>query len=197
MKKLLCLVGLYLLVGCAAIDPNRMDTVDGKFIGKVTVSDYSLAPNWNTSWKTMTECEPQLESKKYHWVRQTEETSIRQHGKLKYFHEAVIEAAHANLIMGRNVSLIRAINEQGLADDTIGQALIYLYYKDTKDPKIIGIQTRLNTNHPNIHAAFEYLNVLEAVEIDEGLKIVRENIPAEEALNKHRAYITWRMNGGK
>jgi hypothetical protein len=188
---------LLLFAGCAGIDPIRMDTINGKFVGKVTVSEYNLAPNWNKSWKSMTECEPQLESRKYHWVIQTEETRMRQHGKLRYFHEAVMEAAHANVVMDRNYTIVLAKNDEGLHDSRIGEAIVSFYYRDIKDLKIIGIRTQLLTNHPDIQGNYEYLNFMEAIEADEGMKIVRENVPEEEALNKHRAYITWRMNSAK
>lgn len=201
MRKVLCitLLSALVLLACTPEEVGvQVDTVKGKLdkivnIPEMTRQDYSVM-RFIGEKKSLREIEPQLFMKsRWELLTETGERS-RIIVNEKDADEIIGILSYQVIVTDSNMGIVTAINKGSLHDDTIGKIVVYRTY--VKSDGLYGIQAFVTVNHPG-KALISYINCREVALKENTVETVNENIALDEALNKHRRWITQRAEGGK
>jgi hypothetical protein len=201
MRSVLCiaLLSALLLLACTPEEVGvQVDTVKGKLdkitnIPEMTRQDYNVM-RFIGNAKSLRELEPQLFMKN-RWELLTEagerpRTIVNE----KDVDEIVSILSYQVIVTDSNVGVVTAINKDSLHDDTIGKIIVYRTY--VRPDGLYGIQALVTVNHPG-KAFISYINCREVALKENTVETVSENIALDEALNKHRRWITEKAEGRK
>jgi len=201
MRKVLCitLLSVLVLLACTLEEVGvQVDTVKGKLdkivnIPEMTRQDYSVM-RFIGEKKSLRELEPQLFMKS-RWELLTEAgEKSRIIVNEKDADEMISILSYQVIVTDSNMGIVTAINKDSLHDDTIGKIIVYRTY--VKSDGLYGIQAFVTVNHPG-KAVISYINCREVALKENTVDAVNENIALDEALNKHRRWITEKAEGRK
>jgi hypothetical protein len=201
MKKVIriALLSALLLLACTPEEVGvQVDTVKGKLdkisnIPEMTRQDFNVM-RFIGGAKSLRELEPQLFMKN-RWELLTEagerpRTIVNE----KDADEIIGILSYQVVVSDSNVGIVTAINKDSLHDDRIGKIIVYRTY--VKSDGLYGIQVFATVNHPG-KALMSYINCREVALKENTVEMVNENIALDEALTKHRRWITQNAEGGK
>ena len=201
MKNVLCvaLLSALLLLACTPEEVGiQVDTAGGKLdrivnIPEMTRQDFTIM-NFIGNAKSIRELEPQLFAKS-RWELVTEAGGkLRNIINEKDVDEIIAILSYQVIVTDSNVGVVTAINPDGLHDDRIGKIIVYRTY--VRPDGLYGIQALVTVNHPG-KAFISYINCREVALKENIVEMVNENIALDEALNKHRRWITEKAEGRK
>ena len=201
MRKVLCiaLLSALLFLACTPEEVGvQVDTVKGKLdkisnIPEMTRQDFNVM-RFIGDAKSLRELEPQL-FMKHRWELLTEagerpRTIVNE----KDVDEIIGILSYQVIVTDSNIGIVTAINRDSLHDDTIGKIIVYRTY--VQSDGLYGIQAFVTVNHPG-KALMSYINCREVALKENTVEMVNENIALDEALTKHRRWITQKAEGRK
>ena len=201
MRKVLsiALLSALLLLACTPEEVGvQVDTVKGKLdkisnIPEMTRQDFNVM-RFIGDAKSLRELEPQLFMKN-RWELLTEagerpRTIVNE----KAVDEIIGILSYQVIVTDSNIGIVTAINRDSLHDDTIGKIIVYRTY--VQSDGLYGIQAFVTVNHPG-KVLMSYINCREVALKENTVEMVNENIALDEALTKHRRWITQKAEGRK
>jgi hypothetical protein len=193
----IALLSALVLLACTPEEVGvQVDTVKGKLdrivnIPEMTRQDFNVM-RFIGDAKYLRELEPQLFMKN-RWELLTEagerpRTIVNE----KDADEIISILSYQVIVSDSNIGIVTAINKDSLHDDRIGKIIVYRTY--VKSDGLYGIQVFVTVNHPG-KAVMSYINCREVALKENTVEMVNENIALDEALNKHRRWITEKAEG--